>query len=132
MMSLLQVEFIMNYILSQHNSLHLYTLVSRDSFKLAMLEMDFLIKLINKWSALILQDHEHSIAINEIYEKVVRINKDRKKLEFLSKKLDSNSAIPQFTFNKEFNKEVERKMMGKEKEKRAFKTEKAIHSRKNI
>ena len=70
--------------------------------------------------------HPLLFEINHIYEKLIQINRDMKKMEKLARRYGINGVFPKYEVDLEMNKEVEMEMLTRKEEKKEFFSNKAI------
>ena len=70
----------------------------------------------------VLEKEEHPLAlqINYVYEKLILINKEMKKIDKIMRMYDLQVDLPRYEIDLEFNKKLEMSMLSRKEERREF------------
>ncbi len=68
--------------------------------------MAFLIRFIDKWSYVIVEDRVQSVMVNDVYEQLIYVSKNVGKLEFLNGKIQGNIQFARYEINKNLNSKI--------------------------
>ena len=70
----------------------------------------------------VLEQEEHPMAlqINYVYEKLILINKEMKKIDKIMRMYDLQVDLPRYEIDLEFNKKLEMSMLSRKEERREF------------
>lgn len=69
-------------------------------------DLSILIRFVDKWNHIIVEESNYSLMVNDIYEQLIFISKNISKLEYLNNKIKVGIKFPRYEINKKLNMSI--------------------------
>lgn len=103
---ILHHDFIVEYTVSNSGYRNQVKIAVENVLRRSSEDLAVLIRFVDKWNYLIVENKAQSVMVNDIYEQLIYISKNISKLEFLNNKIKSGLVFPRYELNKNLNTNI--------------------------